>query len=308
MNSNPPRILIVDDSSSVAESLKAYLSTRDYSVDSASSGYEALRLIRKHNYDIVVCDIEMPEVSGLDILETMRNEGISKNVILMTGYQERDYYIRAIQLGASDFITKPVEAEQLLKSVQSIMDKDGRLFGKDDLLNNLDDVHFNCVINPLRYGGYSITAVMGPFFYKHINLPQDKMNSIILCADEMLNNAFIHGVLGLTSVQRHSQSGELRDLIAAKLQQPHIASRRIRFELHINNSEECIHVTVEDDGDGFDHESWLQRLAEEKDTNLEGSGRGLRMLLHLSDNLHFANGGRKVRVTHYYNSHQHSVE
>ncbi len=86
-------ILIVDDSPEIVQTLSSLLNIHGYQTETALSGREALRMARKNLYDIVVCDIEMPGINGLEFLERIRRDGHDQEVILMTGYMEQKYFV-----------------------------------------------------------------------------------------------------------------------------------------------------------------------------------------------------------------------
>lgn len=110
-------ILIVDDDPSVLESSAALLKEYGYSVFSCSNANDAIARLKKSTVDVVLTDIRMPEVSGLELLEMIRNINITTPVILMTAYAEIDTAISAMGKGAFDFIVKPYKPELLIHSI-----------------------------------------------------------------------------------------------------------------------------------------------------------------------------------------------
>jgi DNA-binding NarL/FixJ family response regulator len=109
------RILIADDHSVVRAGLKQILQKicNFPEIDEATEGHQALQKIRSESYDFVILDISMPGMSGLDILQTMRNEGIRKNVLILSIYPQEQYAIRALRLGASGYLSKVSAFEEL---------------------------------------------------------------------------------------------------------------------------------------------------------------------------------------------------
>lgn len=289
-------ILIVDDSPELAATLGALLAIHDYRVDTATCGSDALRKLRRNLYDIVVCDIEMPGMNGLDFLEKIRQDGRDQEVILMTGFLEQEYFVRAIRLGAADFISKPIETPHLLKSIEAITARLMNRRSKDKLLNSFDRAEFSCVIDPLKFSGTGVTKILSPILQNNLDLPHDTLSDLLTCADEMLQNAFIHGILELTDAERLSEQEDLGEIIRRKLLQPGIAGRRMRFSMWLEKASEAIVISVEDDGRGFDFEAWLKRLQADDNLSLEAHGRGLAMLYFLSDQLDIEDGGRRVKV------------
>ena len=293
-----PHILVVDDSVAIVNSLSAILKISGYKVDTAPNGSEALRKIHTKDYDLVICDIEMPGISGLDFLGKVRQDYDRElDVILMTGYLDHDYFIDAIRLGASDFIRKPIDSKQIVRSIQGLME---RRQSRDDFstfYNHLDKADFNFELNPQHFSKFAISKVFSSFLRQNFHIGNTVLNEILICVDEMVYNAFIHGILVLTTADRLLDHASLQSLISERLKQPDIAVKRMRIAISINHLADTISISVEDDGAGFDHESWLNLVKQEPKLNLDEHGRGISMLYHLADALEFDLGGRRVSIS-----------
>ncbi|RCK77600.1 MAG: Response regulator of zinc sigma-54-dependent two-component system [Ignavibacteriae bacterium] len=116
------KILVVDDESLIRESLAFVLRKEDYEVDEASNGLQALEKIKSDNYDLLITDIEMPEIKGIELLEKTRQYSPDTFVILITAYASIETAISAFRKGASDYILKPLEFEDLLHRVRKIFE------------------------------------------------------------------------------------------------------------------------------------------------------------------------------------------
>lgn len=293
-----PRILIVDDSVSIVNSLSAILKISGFEVDSALNGSDALRKIHTAEYDLVICDIEMPGITGLDFLGKVRQDYDRElDVILMTGFIDHDYFIEAIRLGASDFIRKPIDTKQIIRSIQSILDRKRSRNDFSEFYHHLDCAEFSFVLNPVHFSKFAISKVFNSFLRQNFHLSHSALNDILICVDEMVYNAYIHGTLGLSIAERLMDHAKLQKLIAERLQQPEIAEKRLRFIFSIDHQQDTIQISVEDDGDGFDHDSWIKRVTIDPALNLDEHGRGISMLYHLADTLEFSRGGRSVKIS-----------
>ncbi len=111
-------ILIVDDDSSVLESSAELLKGYGYSVISCNNSDDAIARLKENKIDVVLTDIRMPVVSGIELLEQIQNLHIGVPVILMTAYAELDIAINAMGKGAFDFIVKPYKSELLVHSIE----------------------------------------------------------------------------------------------------------------------------------------------------------------------------------------------
>jgi DNA-binding NtrC family response regulator len=111
-------VLVVDDDLIVQDSVKCLLDTDGYEVTTAATGEEALSRLARQGFDVVVSDIKMPGLTGLDVLERSRTISPRPGVVLMTGYATLDTAIEALRRGASDFLLKPFEVDDLRLGVQ----------------------------------------------------------------------------------------------------------------------------------------------------------------------------------------------
>lgn len=290
-------LLIVDDSISILSSLSKILELSGYEVDIAHNGSEALRKLQNKTFDLVICDIEMPGITGLDFLKKVRdNYGDSIDVILMTGYLDQDYFIKAIRLGASDFIQKPIDANNIIRAIESTIQRKKEHNNVREFYRHLDKTDLTIIINPAHFSKYSISKVFAQSLQSNFKLPPDLLNEILICIDEMVYNAFIHGTLKLKPSERFLSRQGFQDLLTDKLTDPQIANRRIRFSFVIDAVNGMLEMEVEDDGDGFEHELWLKGLEDNPGREVLEYGRGISLLFHLSDSMKFSKQGRCLRI------------
>jgi diguanylate cyclase (GGDEF)-like protein len=113
------RILVVDDKPDVCDSLCEYLRMTGFEAESAGSAEAALALIEQALFDVVIADIEMPGLGGLELTRIVKREHHA-DVIVMTGYSQNYSYEDAVNIGASDFVIKPVRYEELLLRVRRV--------------------------------------------------------------------------------------------------------------------------------------------------------------------------------------------
>lgn len=290
------RILVCDDSISLVDGLVRILQVSGYEVDPAYNGHDALRKLSVKEYDLVVSDIEMPSMTGLELLEYVRHNYDKISFILMTGYLEQDYFIKAIQLGASDFIRKPIDTDHLLKSIQLQINKkkeDVDFLSVSDKVSLLD---IKLSLPSHMFRQVDFIQIFTKFFSQNLNLGKTASNEMLLCMEEMLYNAFIHGTLRLNMQERTLNYDEYRDLIYTKLKEQDIAAKKIHVRLSVNQTKQVIVFEVEDEGQGFDYKNWLSKLKTSDGVRLDEYGRGISILFHLSDKVSFSKGGRLVRV------------
>ena len=114
------RILVVDDEENARIALSKILTRQGYEVASAGNGYEALNYLRGKDVELIITDINMPERNGLSFLRELNRSHPASNVIMITAYGEVESYIEAMNLGAFEYINKPVKVEELKKIINKI--------------------------------------------------------------------------------------------------------------------------------------------------------------------------------------------
>ena len=116
-------ILVIDDEKSIRNTLKEILEYEKFTVDLAEHGAEGLEKYKSGHYDIVLCDIKMPEMDGLEVLERIFKEEGEAQVIMISGHGNIDNAVEAIKKGAYDFIEKPLDLNRLLITIRNALDK-----------------------------------------------------------------------------------------------------------------------------------------------------------------------------------------
>ena len=115
------RILIVDDEPNVRLNYRITLELEGYEVDETGLSTEALKKVKVDKFDLVILDLRMPRMGGLDLLAAMRAQRIITPAIIITAFSDVPNAVRAIQLGASDFLQKPLRPEDLRRVVQEVL-------------------------------------------------------------------------------------------------------------------------------------------------------------------------------------------
>src|SRR5512143_3441143 len=116
-------ILIVDDERPILSSVGGVLKDEGYEVSTAETGTEAIRMMKESAPDLVLLDVWMPGMDGLEALARMREMNPDAAVIVMSGHGSIDTAVKAVKLGAYDFIEKPLSLDKLSLSVKNALDK-----------------------------------------------------------------------------------------------------------------------------------------------------------------------------------------
>lgn len=118
------KILVVDDEEGILFTLKNHLKMADYNVETAQSGMEAYEKVRKDKYHIVLTDIVMPEMDGIELLKEIKKYDALTQVIMMTGYSTMDKTLSSLEHGANDYVLKPFKSvEHVLQIIEYSIQK-----------------------------------------------------------------------------------------------------------------------------------------------------------------------------------------
>lgn len=117
------RILIVDDNKELLEILQEYLHNEDGQIEGASNGKEALAKHSQTPYDLIITDLNMPEISGMEMIKRIKEENDVTEFIIITGYASLDSAVEAVKMGAFDYIVKPFRMEELKVVVKNVREK-----------------------------------------------------------------------------------------------------------------------------------------------------------------------------------------
>ena len=117
------KILIIDDERSIRNSLKEILADEGYDVDVAENGAQGCSMVDKEKYSVIFCDIKMPEMDGMEVLDRLGQMGVDAAVIMISGHGDIDTAVECIKRGAFDFIQKPLDLNRILITIKNDTEK-----------------------------------------------------------------------------------------------------------------------------------------------------------------------------------------
>ena len=120
---NMAKILIIDDEKTIRDTLREILDYEEYTTEEAKDGEEGLALIKKNEYDVVLCDIKMPKMTGLEVLEKAVELGKDAQFIMISAHGTIETAVEATKKGAFDFIQKPPDLNRMLLTIRNALDK-----------------------------------------------------------------------------------------------------------------------------------------------------------------------------------------
>lgn len=116
-------VLVIDDDKSIRKALQEILLAEGYQVDVAVDGKEGYNLVKAKSYDCLLCDIKMPKMDGMELLERLQQEGNEVPIIMISGHGSTETAVEAVKKGAFDYISKPPDLNRLLITMRNAVDK-----------------------------------------------------------------------------------------------------------------------------------------------------------------------------------------
>ncbi|WP_297137377.1 response regulator transcription factor, partial [Terrisporobacter sp.] len=155
------KLLLVEDEKQLSEALTQILIKNKYSVDAVYDGDDGLEYGLTDIYDIIILDIMLPKLNGLQILKKLRKEGISTPIILLTAKGSVEDRITGLDLGADDYLPKPFSPEELLARLRALTRRKGEVI--NDNILEYGDIQLNISTYDLECNGTSITLTQKEF-------------------------------------------------------------------------------------------------------------------------------------------------
>ncbi len=131
------KILVIDDEDSMCHFMEIMLSKEGYTVDTTTSGTEGISLVKKQPYDLVIADLNMPEMTGIDVLRRVKSFKEDQDFIVMTAYASVDTAIEAMKQGAVDYITKPFKIDEIKIAIEKNLRRKQLQIENDNLKRQL---------------------------------------------------------------------------------------------------------------------------------------------------------------------------
>ena len=149
----PMRVLLIEDSRKLLDSLRLGLSKSGYDVASAADGDLGLRMARTGSYEVIVLDLMLPGLSGLELLKRLRETGNEVHVLILTALDAVEDRVRGLQAGADDYLAKPFSFEELLARLQALR---RRKYGAKSPVIRVADLEVDTVGRRVRHCGAEI--------------------------------------------------------------------------------------------------------------------------------------------------------
>ncbi len=237
------RVLVVDDDLVFRQMITSWLKNKDYEVYSSEDGEQAIATVRSKPFDVVLLDIRMPEVDGVAVLKYLKEHSRSTDVIMLSGYNDLDVAVECMKLGASDFLTKPVDAGSLVARIRSVLRARDAEQAKERAVEELKQARVDftaMLVHELRspLGGIKESLLYirkadptRPLHQDHYDL----LNAAVAASEKMLD--LINDILDLSKLEAgklylKKMSVDFRDIVefTCKSMRIPIANKKLQLE------------------------------------------------------------------------------
>ncbi|MBI1291872.1 response regulator [bacterium] len=286
-------VLIVDDRSEVRYYLREIIASSGHHSMEAEDGKQALEAYLRATPDVIISDLSLPDMGGLDLLETIRKQDSSVFFVLMTAKGSEEAARRALELQASNYLSKPLRFETIV----SILDKYSSVLKSRELRA---EVHQRVVSRELilrvenRLG---LASEVADFLVTEAGnaISREVRGGIHLGLYELIVNAIEHGNLGISFDEKRRCLMEspyrLNELVQRRSIEPERVGRVVTIAFRMDQSH-CEWV-IEDQGDGFD---WTAVPNPLEDNDEALNGRGIFLARYQFDEMHYLGVGNRVKV------------
>lgn len=287
-----PTVLVVDDSSVDRSRIGGLLLKAELNVEYAVNGADALQRIAEIGPNLVLTDLIMPEMDGLELVAAVVAQFPLIPVILMTGRGNEETAVRALHAGATSYVPKSMMQTFLLETVQSVLNAAEQEQCEIRLLDCLrrSDTTFH-----LRNDVNMIAPLVNHLHrtIRAIGVCDHTCGiRVSVALEEAINNAMFHGNLEITSAERTGDRDAYRTLLADRLRTRPYCERTVDVQAKVS-PEEAVFV-IRDQGPGFDPNTLPDPTDPE---NLEkASGRGLLLMRTFMDSVEFNSAGNEVTM------------
>jgi CheY-like chemotaxis protein/anti-sigma regulatory factor (Ser/Thr protein kinase) len=287
------KILVVDDSAVDRRLTRSLLQAQpDWTVLETVNGREALQCVEQHAPDLVLTDLQMPEMNGLELVDAMRSDHPLIPVILMTGQGNERIAVRALQQGAASYIPKRILVAELVEIVQRVLEVSREDLAYSRLMGHmtLNDCRF-VLSNDLKLIS-SLVAYLRNSVTRMKICDQADQFRVAVALEEALLNAFYHGNLEVSSKLREDDHRKFCALADERLNQQPYRDRRIY--MHAQLSTDAATFVIRDEGPGFDPATLPDPT--DPENLVRPCGRGVLLMKAFMDEVHYNADGNQVTM------------
>jgi CheY-like chemotaxis protein len=288
-------VLLVEDSPTQSVAITFALEKTGHIVHIASDGEEGLLKLGEHQPDVLLTDLNMPGLSGLELLKIVRQRFPHLPVILMTGEGNDAVVAEALQNGAASYVAKDKSMGALLETIDRIVGASTFAHSFGYLLDSIERCHYSFALKNDRALVVSLVQYLQHLASRAGLTDQEERRNLGVAVEEALLNALYHGSLEVPGAFREMEQEARAAVVEERCRAAPYKDRRIHVTADI--TPEAVEVIVRDEGPGFDYRARFGSLGAEDGTVVVSGGmRGLILMHMFMDEVEFLGTGNEVRL------------
>ncbi len=286
------RVLVIEDSSTQVRMIQLMLEVAGHEVTWAQNGEEGLEAIARVTPDVVLSDMQMPGMNGLEVVKTVRREHPALPVVVMTAHGSEDIALEALRDGAASFVPKAGLGRELVMTLGDVLNATTTEHRNQQLFECLERSESVFLLGNDTGLIPSLTGYLQSMAVRFRLCDANSLMRLGIAVHESVTNAIYHGNLEVNSDLRQDSSTAFEDLVERRRRQSPYCSRRVCVQAHYEHGEAVI--KVRDEGPGFDVASLPDPTDPE---NLEKpSGRGLMLIRLFLDEVRHNAAGNEITL------------
>ena len=288
------RVLVAEDSKTQALQVKLLLEAAGYEVCLAKNGLEAVEKIKEFDPLVLLTDLEMPEMDGLELIREIKHQELTLPVILMTGRGSEEIALEALKAGAASYLPKRIMAQALVSTISEIAEIAMTTLDDRALQKRLTNAEFRFDIGNESALAHTLVFYLGKQLMAMQAIDEISNMQITMALTEALTNAINHGNLELDSAMRELENGseKYHQLADERRSREPYQDRSVKVCATLSTEE--AKFVVKDDGPGFD----TSEIPDPTDpANMEkSSGRGLMLIYTFMDEVSHNDSGSEITM------------
>lgn len=292
MNTNPvpPRVLYAEDDENTRELFKLFFSQVGWQFEVVTDGTSALKSVAEHTFDVVITDLRMPGLDGLELLRHIRHNNPAQAVIVVTASGSMNDLLNLMREGATDIIQKPVDFDTLQKSVTRVLSRVRQHDVEHGSYKYIASEHITMMFTSKELSELKLPLTVAERLLQAGRIDLNLKLRLDLAFQEALTNSLEHGNLELESAWKEIVDEAGIDHYSVvkrqRLADPVFAGRLLTVRVEYSSSQ--INIKIEDQGRG-----WGKRRAKRSREELpECHGRGLSIIYATMDKVRYSKNGR----------------
>ncbi len=286
------KILVVDDSATDRRLIGGLVENSGHQVIYAEQGQAAIELIERDCFDLVLTDLVMPVMDGLELVAHLTSEHETVPVVLITGKGSEQIAVKALKAGAANYVPKAILPALLIDTIESVLEAAHERVSELKLMDSLDrcETCFTLQNDP------SMIPPLINFMHRTVRsigcCSQAATIRLCIALEEAITNALFHGNLEISSESRTGETAAYQEIVTARRASPPYRDRTVGVAVNVTPRD--VQFIVRDQGPGFDPLDLPDPTDEE---NLERAcGRGLLLMRTFMDSVKFNSAGNEVTM------------